>query len=407
MYDRLPTPGKENRVRITQDDGTIVEGVLSYADDATQEGSHYTKGNVLPDDVCGILGIDPDTSEPKDAWLGVIQAVGYSILTITVLKMDGSPMANTKVEGLTDIIEQKTYTDSNGKIFLILKEGQYTLSVPSMMNCVDASLTSQQVSITAGQRKNVVFQPKSNGATSLRITSTRQIKFSDNVESVDVFCVGGGGGGGGGGYLEPSSTANPVGGGGGGGGRTTTKLNAPFTPYTEYQAAIGAGGGGGGGGSGSSSGIDAGDGSSGRSGGITSVLGVSASGGNPGTGGRWSSFYNSGIGGDGGSGGGGGGSYGYSPGDGGTDGGNGESGHGRDNNGGNGQGRTTRAFGEPGGELFAAGGQGGTIRSTGSTGSNSGSGGGGGGSIKGGSSSGSSGRSGNSGIILLRWRTKT
>ena len=26
-----------------------MEGVLSYADDATQEGSAYTKGNVLPD----------------------------------------------------------------------------------------------------------------------------------------------------------------------------------------------------------------------------------------------------------------------------------------------------------------------------------------------------------------------
>lgn len=69
MRDRLPTPGKENRVKITQDDGAVVEGVLSYADDATQEGSAYTKGNVLPDEVCQELSIDPDTSEPKDAFL--------------------------------------------------------------------------------------------------------------------------------------------------------------------------------------------------------------------------------------------------------------------------------------------------------------------------------------------------
>lgn len=72
MRDRIPTPGKANRVRITQDDGTVVEGVLSYADDATQEGSAYTKGNVLPDDVCLELGIDPDTSEPKDAFVAGI-----------------------------------------------------------------------------------------------------------------------------------------------------------------------------------------------------------------------------------------------------------------------------------------------------------------------------------------------
>lgn len=69
MRDRVPTPGKENRVRITQDDGQIVEGVLSYADDATQDGSAYSKANVLPDDVCAELGINSDTAEPKDAWL--------------------------------------------------------------------------------------------------------------------------------------------------------------------------------------------------------------------------------------------------------------------------------------------------------------------------------------------------
>lgn len=69
MRDRLPTPGRENRVKITQDDGTIVSGVLSYDDQATQEGSAYNKANVLPDDVCEALAIDSDTAEPKDAWL--------------------------------------------------------------------------------------------------------------------------------------------------------------------------------------------------------------------------------------------------------------------------------------------------------------------------------------------------
>ena len=68
MRDRLPTPGKENRVKITLDNGQVVEGVLSYADDATQEGSAYTKGNVLPDSLCDTLRIDPESSEPKDAF---------------------------------------------------------------------------------------------------------------------------------------------------------------------------------------------------------------------------------------------------------------------------------------------------------------------------------------------------
>lgn len=68
MRDRVPAPGKANRVKITLDSGQVVEGVLSYADDATQEGSAYNKANVLPDDVCNDLGIDPTTAEPKDAF---------------------------------------------------------------------------------------------------------------------------------------------------------------------------------------------------------------------------------------------------------------------------------------------------------------------------------------------------
>lgn len=69
MRDRLPAPGKANRVRITQDDGKVIEGVLSYADDAVQEGSYYNRANVLPDNVCEALYLNKITAEPKDAFL--------------------------------------------------------------------------------------------------------------------------------------------------------------------------------------------------------------------------------------------------------------------------------------------------------------------------------------------------
>ncbi len=68
MRDRLPELGKANRIRITMDDGQAIEGVLSYADNARQEGSVYSKGNVLPDAVCIALGLNTDTAEPKDAF---------------------------------------------------------------------------------------------------------------------------------------------------------------------------------------------------------------------------------------------------------------------------------------------------------------------------------------------------
>ena len=69
MKDRIPSQGMANRVSLTQDNGQVITGVISYADNATQEGSAYNKANVLPDDVCEALAIDSDTAEPKDAWL--------------------------------------------------------------------------------------------------------------------------------------------------------------------------------------------------------------------------------------------------------------------------------------------------------------------------------------------------
>lgn len=74
MKDRLPAYGMANRVKITQDDGNIVEGVLSYADGATQEGSAYNKANVLPDSICKALGLSVE-SEPKDMF-GVLADCG-------------------------------------------------------------------------------------------------------------------------------------------------------------------------------------------------------------------------------------------------------------------------------------------------------------------------------------------
>ena len=71
MKDRLPVPGKENRVKIQQDNGQVVEGVLEYADNATQAGSAYCKANVLPDDVCDYLGLNRKEAEPRDAFMSL------------------------------------------------------------------------------------------------------------------------------------------------------------------------------------------------------------------------------------------------------------------------------------------------------------------------------------------------
>ena len=85
MQDRVPTPGKENRVRIRLDDGQTIEGVLEYADEASVQGSVYNKANVLPDDVCNTLGIET-TAEPKDAFISLYNRKWKELERITESK---------------------------------------------------------------------------------------------------------------------------------------------------------------------------------------------------------------------------------------------------------------------------------------------------------------------------------
>lgn len=373
MKDRVS--GKPGRVKVTYDDGESVEVTLTRADQPVEEGTPLNKASLLSDAACDVLGLDRANSVPSDAFLAIpsytdnaitdaITALGYAFITITALLVNGSPLPNVKVEGLTGVDANLAYTDSRGQIKLYVKEGTYSLSIPTAQ-CIDATMPVQKVTVSAGQKKTVVMRMITTGITSKTFTSSDTVKFSGNVASVDVFCVGGGGGGG----FGAGSKAR---GGGGGGGRTATKLSVPFTALSTYQIIVGAGG------SASNSGN-----SSGNAGGTSSCMGVSASGGN---GGGSTGYSQNAPGGSGGSGGGSGGS-------GGED--------GSDGNGtspGSGQGGTTRAFGETNGTLCAGGG--------GSCGSSAGSGyygqGGNGGGVQNLYNS----SNGATGVVMIRWRNR-
>ena len=177
---------------------------------------------------------------------------------------------------------------------------------------------------------------------------------------IDVFLVGGGGAGGG-------SERNSWGASGGGGGGYTTTVLASIGKSIEYSIAVGAGGVGR-------------EGYKGPSGSETTAFGDTAAGGLGGVSCR-GNVYTGAPGGNGGSGGGSG--HGYDDGgttgtgNGGSDGSDGN--YGKDSSTaskGNGQGTTTREFGEPSGELYSGGGGGGACRAT-QTAGKGGSGGGG------------------------------
>ena len=409
MRDRIPTPGKANRVKITKDDGSVIEGVLSYADDATQEGSAYNKANVLPDALCTTMGLTGDP-EPKDAFRLLYKAASipqnYCKLIITVTHEDGTPWANCQLAGIADVDAEDLVTDSKGVLLVNVTGESYTITPVTESEYFDKGINPFTVQTPVGTVVEVSVAEESLEVKRVNINSSRTVKWSADVAQVDVFCVGGGGGA----YSA-----------GGGGGYTNTKLNIIPAVGTTYPAIVGAGGKG-------HEVISRNNVQAATDGGTSSLMGCSAAGGKAGTGG------NAGKGGDGGCGGGGPGYWGKNsgttfPGEGGTDGGNGVSGNGSR---GLGQGTTTKPFGDTTETIpYAGGGAGGPESGNddivgpilgGYYGGGNGakvqnrsdlipaengipnSGGGGGGSNP---ESSNKGGDGGSGVIIVRWRNKT
>lgn len=243
MHDRVPTPGRENRVKITQDDGTVISGVLAYDDQATQEGSAYTKGNVLTDDACTLLELDKQTAEPKDAFmiLGLMQSTVYGRIIIKVNTSNSTlPISNIAIT----IGSSTYYTNSNGEVQVDLPPASYQVR---LTNTIDLTFSPSSFSITATRgkitRRTVTCNTRSN--QQITITTSQSIRFSDAVKEFDVFCVGGGGSGAMGCYaFRQRGTSSLVGIGctGGAGGYTNSAFNIEYVQGKDISITIGSGG---------------------------------------------------------------------------------------------------------------------------------------------------------------------
>lgn len=264
-----------------------------------------------------------------------------------------------------------TAPNTNGSYtFTVHAAGSWVISCSGGGNSATAT-----VSITAtGQSKSValtynkipaftytgqykIVDDSSNEITStttnnwnIRLLTSGTLTFTDlrGTTSIDIFMVGGGGGSS---SRTESGDYGTIHTGGAGGGYTKTQKGVAVSANAGIAVSIGAGGTGG---------------WNPTAGGTTSVTvsgsTYSARGGNTGNKGYFDTVSHAGSGGSGGSGGGGGSIGGWAGGTGGSNGGNGSSGKASPQEAGSGaagQGTTTRAFGESGGELFAYGGSGG------------------------------------------------
>ena len=99
MQDREPQVGREGRVRITQDDGTIIEGVLEMADNATIQGTPYNKATQLSDAVAQALKLTPVEGATVNDALGLLPGALQDIIDLKlgqVIVSTGSYNGNGK-----------------------------------------------------------------------------------------------------------------------------------------------------------------------------------------------------------------------------------------------------------------------------------------------------------------------
>lgn len=225
---------------------------------------------IISDKTATDLGITPKSS--TDAALQTLSMVISMIklnkggINLTVLSSGGNPVPGVRVSGILDANGNELETDSNGKLTGYMNEGSVTLKITGYADIADYSET---ITVVKGNIINKTITVTIHNF--LKITSSKSVKFSGNVNTVDVTVVGGGGGG--------SSSANnnqgvQTGGNGGGGGYCVLQTNVSVQNNQSYNAIIGAGGKGGVKVSGAMA-----TGQTGKDGGQSSFMGVIAAGG--------------------------------------------------------------------------------------------------------------------------------
>ena len=196
-----------------------------------------------------------DGTSDADAALAKIADTIKSIGNVQVKVVDpsGNPIQGARITGLYGT----PTTASDGTAHGVLQTNPISISSPY----IDLKDQTADASGYVGSFNALVVTLPVVGENSItRITSSKTVKFSKAVKTVDVCCVGGGGGGG---NLIIKGQYRYNSGGGGGGGIVNSYAQAP-TYNTLYNIVIGGGG---------STGYTAGKG------GTTTFMGVSANGG--------------------------------------------------------------------------------------------------------------------------------
>ena len=180
-----------------------------------------------------------DGTSDADAALAKIADTVKSIGNVQVKVVDpsGNPIQGARITGLYGT----PTTASDGTAHGVLQTNPISISSPY----IDLKDQTADASGYVGSFDFLVVTLPIVGENSItRITSSKTVKFSKAVKTVDVCCVGGGGGGSGGSGHRGSSSyvQSSFRGKGGAGGNIVNSYNISVTTDTNYAINVGAGG---------------------------------------------------------------------------------------------------------------------------------------------------------------------
>ena len=156
---------------------------------------------------------------------------------VKVVDPNGNPIQGARITGLYGT----PTTASDGTAHGVLQTNPISISSPY----IDLKDQTADASGYVGSFDVLVVTLPVVGENAItRITSSKTVKFSKAVKTVDVCCVGGGGGGSGGSGHRGSSSyvQRSFIGKGGAGGNIVNSYNISITADTNYAISVGAGG---------------------------------------------------------------------------------------------------------------------------------------------------------------------
>lgn len=282
MRNRTPTKVLENgaiRYAVYDESGTFIRHeYLLPADEPSDEGTALSKENLLSDSTEVLLfgGTADRTVDGAfrgiGAQLKLIQA-NVANITVTVQAANGTPISDVLVGGIVSENGEAVYTNASGKVSGLIAEGNTEISVKDY---ADIQNYSEVLAVNKGT--TITHTITVQTFNYMKLTSSKSVKFSGNVETVDVALGGGGASG--------NKASGNVGGAGGGMGQVNIQTGISVSPNTMYPAVIGAGG------AALPYSYGSSDVTTGKRGGGSSFLGVTASGGSPGVGGLGGRYPN-------------------------------------------------------------------------------------------------------------------